>query len=230
MNTNIGKRGIVMQTVSADMTVSPDGVLTTRPGKVARRRSATTELPGLGRRTATRRQGCIDETCPLTTMSATISTAHPLSSLLADAFFEELKTLKIVQGAHWIQFTIHAVARYAMRNSRHGSVVVLYSLVGELTLDGEGIFFEEALQGAFKRAGLRVDSNGRRLLGVTQVVGLFNLLESAFEGAGLEDDAMPRMPGDQFMLKVYVCTCVHRKLRYRRCSADVRSTVSMIRS
>ena len=36
----------------------------------------------------------------------------------------------------------------------------------------------------------------------TSVVGLFNLLESAFEGAGLEDDAMPRMPGDQFYLSV----------------------------
>jgi len=34
------------------------------------------------------------------------------------------------------------------------------------------------------------------------VVGLFNLLESAFEGSGLEDDEMPRMPGDQFFLSV----------------------------
>ena len=95
-----------------------------------------------------------------------------------------------------------AVARYQQKNSRYGSVVVLYTHVGELTLDGEAIVFEEALAGAFQRAGLRVDNNGRRLLGVTKVVGLFNLLESAFEGSVLEDDAMPRMPGDQFYLSV----------------------------
>ena len=135
-------------------------------------------------------------------MSQAVSTAHPLSSLLVDAYFEELKTLKIEQDSSWIQFQVLAVARYQQSSSRFGSVVVLYTHVGELTLDGEGIFFEEAIQGAFKRAGLRVDANGRRLLGVTKVVGLFNLLESAFEGAGLEDDAMPRMPGEQFYLSV----------------------------
>ena len=48
----------------------------------------------------------------------------------------------------------------------------------------------------------KVDANGRRLVGAAQVIGLFNMLESAFEGAGLEDDAMPRMPGDQFELQV----------------------------
>jgi len=134
-------------------------------------------------------------------MSAAVSTEHALSSLLSDAYFEELKTLKVSQGSHWIQFSIHAVARFQQQNSRYGSVVVIYSHVGELTLDGEGIFFEDSLQGVFTRAGLRVDPTGRRMLGVTAVTGLFNLLESAFEGAGLEDDAMPRMPGDQFLLE-----------------------------
>ena len=197
--------GEPVQTASSDMEISKDGMLSSRASGARRRRSgpAQTDLPGVGRRSAKRRDGCSqDGTCPLTMMSQAVSTAHPLSSLLADAYFEELKIVKIGQGANWVQFSILAVARYQMQNSRHGSVVVLYTHIGELTLDGEGIFFEESIQGAFKRAGLRVDNNGRRLQGVTQVSGLFNLLESAFEGAGLEDDAMPRMPGDQYYLRV----------------------------
>lgn len=200
-----------IQTAKTEMTVSPAGVLSMRQqGESQRsgRRSMSTDLPGIGRRSTSRRQDCSgDGTCPVTTVSSTISTSHPLSSLLADSYFDELKTLKIVQEPHWISFMVFAVARYKQQASRHGSVVVLYTHVGELTLDGEGIMFEESIQGAFKRAGLRVDKNGRRLLGVTQVVGLFNLLESAFEGAGLEDDAMPRMPGDQFYLNVCSVAC-----------------------
>ena len=221
--------GDPIQTASSDMVISSDGMLSARPAPTPdgdgpapdgggpapdgsrRRRSGKTEtdLPGLGRRSAQRRNGCRDDgSCPLTMMSQAVSTAHPLSSLLADPYFEELKTLKIEQGSSWIQFSVLAVARYTQVNSRYGSVVVLYTHIGELTLDGDGIFFEEAVQGAFRRAGLRVDANGRRLLGVTRVVGLFNLLESAFEGAGMEDGAMPRMPGDQFYLKVLLRPCL----------------------
>ena len=199
--------GEPIQTANSDMEVGPDGMLLARASKDGSRRRRSgpmeTDLPGIGRRSAKRRNQCsADGACPLTMMSQAVSTAHPLSSLLVDAYFEELKTLKIEQDSSWIQFQVLAVARYQQSSSRFGSVVVLYTHVGELTLDGEGIFFEEAIQGAFKRAGLRVDANGRRLLGVTKVVGLFNLLESAFEGAGLEDDAMPRMPGEQFYLSV----------------------------
>ncbi len=89
-----------VQTANSDMTISKDGMLVSRPIKGRRRRSgpAQTDLPGLGRRSAMTRDGCMDDgTCPLTTMSKAISTTHPLSSLLADAYFEELKMLKISQ-------------------------------------------------------------------------------------------------------------------------------------
>lgn len=98
------------------------------------------------------------------------------------------------------------MARYKTPTSRYGSVIVIYTHVGELTLDGEAINFHESLKGAFTRAGLQVDKNGRRLLGISKVIGLFNLLSSAFEGSGLEDDMMPRMPGNQFQLVVSVPT------------------------
>jgi len=187
-----------VQTASSDMTVS-NGVLSTRPG---------TEQTGR-RWINGRRAGCQDDgTCALTTQSTQVSTARPLSSLIEDSYFEELKTLKIVQGDSWVQFSVLAVARYSEAGARFGSVVVIFTHIGELTLDGDAMFFHESIAGAFSRAGLKVDTNGRRLLGIVEIIGLFNLLESAFADSGLKDDEMPRMPGNQFrleMVKVTYC-------------------------
>ena len=66
---------------------------------------------------------------------------------------------------------VFAVARYIEPDSRWGSVVVIFTHVGELTLDGEAMHFHETLQGAFSRAGLQVDVNGRRLLGIVEIIG-----------------------------------------------------------
>jgi hypothetical protein len=63
--------------------------------------------------------------------------------------------------------------------SRHGTVVVIYTHLGEITLDGEAISFHETLSGAFSRAGFAIDANGRRLLGVVEMLGLFKLIRSA---------------------------------------------------
>ena len=48
-----------------------------------------------------------------------------------------------------------------------------------MTLDGEAVFFHETLAGAFSRAGFVVDSSGRRLLGVIDVIGMFNFISKA---------------------------------------------------
>ena len=59
----------------------------------------------------------------------------------------------------------------------------MYTHVGEITLDGEAIFFHETLAGAFSRAGFLVDSTRRRLLGVIDVIGMFNLISQAARDA-----------------------------------------------
>ena len=52
-----------------------------------------------------------------------------------------------------------------------------------LYIDGEAIYFEERIAGAFSRAGFEVDPHqGRRLLGVVEMLGLFNALRSAAAG------------------------------------------------
>lgn len=42
------------------------------------------------------------------------------------------------------------------------------------------VFFEESVAGAFSRAGFTV-SGGRRLLGLIEVLGMFNVLKQAAE-------------------------------------------------
>ena len=79
--------------------------------------------------------------------------------------------------------------RLAEPGSRHGSLVVVYTHAGELTLDGEAVSFHETLAGAFSRAGFRVDSAGRRLLGVIEVLGLFNAITRAAREAAAGDPA-----------------------------------------
>ena len=43
---------------------------------------------------------------------------------------------------------------FADAGSRHGSVVVLYTHIGEIQLDGEDIYFYEHVAGAFSNAGV----------------------------------------------------------------------------
>jgi hypothetical protein len=74
----------------------------------------------------------------------------------------------------------------AERWSRYGSVVVLYTHIGEITLDGDAISFHEALKGAFSRAGFKVDTQGRRLLGVIEMLGMFKLLKAGINTTGTD--------------------------------------------
>ncbi len=75
--------------------------------------------------------------------------------------------------------TQHRCLRAAEAYSRHGTVVVVYTHLGEIILDGEAVSFHETLSGAFSRAGFAIDANGRRLLGVVEMLGIFKLIRSA---------------------------------------------------
>jgi hypothetical protein len=106
------------------------------------------------------------------------------SSEIDDATLYELKHLRVEQGRSYVHFQVLAVARYVEAYSRHGTVVVIYTHLGEITLDGEAVSFHETLSGAFSRAGFTIDANGRRLLGVVEMLGLFKLIRSAANASG----------------------------------------------
>jgi len=137
-----------------------------------------------------------------------------LSSRLPDQDLQELKQMRIANGESWIQFEVLAVARYAETNSRYGSVVVIYTHIGELTLDGDLISFHEALEGSFSRAGFDVvgtRGSRRRLLGVVETIGMFNFLSTVLDpedptgGSGVPGE-IPRVgPFVADMLNIVKC-------------------------
>ena len=167
----------VVQTASSDLTLE-NGVLVVR-GNANRRR-----------------QGCGEnETCPAEPIkTAANSEFMGLSSLMSVDNLGEMKNMKIGQGNSFILFNVLAVARYEDPTARHGSVLVLYTHLGVIILDGTAVMFEERLANTFSRAGLQVDpSTNRRLLGVVDVLGMFNMINRAAKDNPELDGAGPAM-------------------------------------
>lgn len=127
-----------------------------------------------------------NETCPATALETTVSTpTMGLSSLIDIEDLMQLDSMKISQNDATLVFRVEAVARYPDPISRYGSVVVIYTPLGKITLDGTAIFFEETMANTFSRAGLTVDtSTNRRLLGAAEVLGMFKKINKAAEAAG----------------------------------------------
>ena len=121
----------------------------------------------------THREGCESGTCPAEPIKTAINIETlAFSSQMHIENLGELKSVKIEQGASFVLFQVLAVGRYKQVPSRHGTVLVLYTHLGEVTLDGTAISFQESMAGTFTRAGLMVDtSSNRRLLGVVEVLG-----------------------------------------------------------
>jgi hypothetical protein len=142
-----------------------------------------------------RRAGCEDGTCPAEPIKTAANNEEMgLSSLMAVENLGELKNMRISQGKSFILFTVLAVARYEEPTSRHGSILVLYTHLGEISLDGTAVTFQESIAHTFSRAGLVVDtSTNRRLLGVVEVVGMFNMINRAVANSPELDGAGPAM-------------------------------------
>jgi len=121
-----------------------------------------------------RRGGCESGSCPAEPIKTADHTETvALSSQMNIENLGELKSVKIGQQESFVLFQVLAVGRYKEAPSRHGTVLVLYTHLGEITLDGTAVSFQESMAGTFSRAGLMVDqSSNRRLLGVNQVLGI----------------------------------------------------------
>jgi len=125
-----------------------------------------------------------------------------LSSRMADDDLRELKALTISQGSSWIHFQVMAVARYA-ESSLTDSVVVLYTHLGELSVNDVEVRFHERLEGAFQRAGFDVgvvdstgatehgEAHGRRLLGLVDMMGYFNSISDTATSGTFMPSPMP---------------------------------------
>ena len=130
---------------------------------------------------------------PITVTSVNSVQTASLSSNLPDDYLLELQYFRVTgpNGAKLV-LQVHGTMRYKRAPSTYGTVVALLTHVGEITLDGSVIEFSDTVGAVFTRAGFTLTTNGRRLLGLYELVAFFNSLGPI---AGLpENSANPRFP------------------------------------
>lgn len=104
----------------------------------------------------------------------------PLPSLLPRPFsvLQDLRYFKIVSptGASMSLFITGLARLPRPGNSIYGSVVIIVTQIGQITMDGANLFFSTTVSPIFQEAGFAVTSStgGRKLLGLYELVGFFN--------------------------------------------------------
>jgi len=112
----------------------------------------------------------------------------PLDSRLPDSFWTEFKRFSVNgDSGAFLSMMVQAAARYPRAGSRHGTVIVIFTFIGDITLDGTDMTFKERVAGAFEDAGFELEPSRRRLMGVTELVGFFNLMQDMMD-QGLIDE------------------------------------------
>ena len=107
----------------------------------------------------------------------------PLTSGLPDAAFAQLKQFQVDSptGAH-VSLVVQGWYRVPSPIATTGSVVKIMTAAGFIILDGTDMTFEETVGTVFSEAGF--DVMGRKLLGMYEIVGIFNSIE---DWTGLEE-------------------------------------------
>ena len=110
-----------------------------------------------------------------------------ITSALPDSAFAELKQFE-VKSANGAFLSLMVLGWYRVpdaQRARTGSFVKIITYAGFITLDGDEMTFEETTGKVFSEAGFSVVS-GRKLLGIYELIGLFNSIEN---WDGLDADA-----------------------------------------
>ena len=109
----------------------------------------------------------------------------PLTSGLPDAAFEQLKQFQVDSptGAH-VSLAVQGWYRVPSPIATTGSVVKIMTAAGFVILDGTDMSFEETVGTVFSEAGF--DVMGRKLLGMYEIVGIFNSIDD-WAGLGEEE-------------------------------------------
>jgi len=147
-----------------------------------------------------------------------------LHSRLADSYFTSLRrlTLNAAAGSEgFVAMEVLATARYPKKGSRCGTIVTIFTHLGEIILDDSDVYFEEAIVNSFTMAGFKQETflfsnfGGKRRLqsGAAMLKGLFDAIakiEAAQCGAatnpiknyrGLIDGPVPDTPRGDFELQ-----------------------------
>jgi hypothetical protein len=177
--------GEPVQTASREFTISADGHLSTRAATAVTNASTdTTKKYGYGRRRLTAvdvdvvqsgRQILAANGAPSVTVTSEAAKYElGMKSCMPNSFFSELKTFIIKQTAVYMELDVLGFVRMPKSNSLYGTVVVIVTHIGRITVDGDTLSFMDDIGTIFKEAGFAVDKKGRRLMGLLEIVGFFN--------------------------------------------------------
>ena len=124
--------------------------------------------------------------------TASYAMTSTLSSVLPDEAFTQMRQLHITAptATSWVQLMVLGTARIG-GSGQFGSVIMILTHAGTITLDGRNMEFQEGLSPIFEAAGFAVAPSRRRLLDVgTSLVGFFNYLQT------FDLDALERAAGN----------------------------------
>ena len=129
-----------------------------------------------------------------------------LDSAMPDSFYDELKVLKVVSdNGSTMSLTVHGWARI---KTAYGSYVKLVTQPGTVRITGSQLTFADLVGGLFEEAGFDLDTSGRKLLGLYELIGLFNSIPAEdWINLGAEETA-PGFFGDFYMEYVVRYPCV----------------------
>lgn len=102
-----------------------------------------------------------------------------VSSCVSDEQLREMRRFDVKSPTgNYISMEVLSVARHRNLHSKFGSVIVVYTFIGDLTLDGSDMTFNERVAGAFAGAGFKLSGSRRRLQGVVSLLGFFDILKT----------------------------------------------------
>ncbi|MCP4742272.1 MAG: hypothetical protein GY871_08615, partial [Actinomycetales bacterium] len=134
-----------------------------------------------------------------------------MCSQLGDEIFRDMRYLEVTSptGAT-VSLNILGWARMPEDHSLHGTVVVIVTQVGTVTIDGSELAFEDSVAPFFSKAGFSVSSTGRRLQGLYKVAGFLNSIESIEDGCGHVSYNLPTIPNSFYAAGTGYARCVQQ--------------------
>ena len=132
-----------------------------------------------------------------------------MCSQLGDEVFRDMRYLEVTSptGAT-VSLNILGWARMPEDHSLHGTVVVIVTQVGTVTIDGSELAFEDSVAPFFSKAGFSVSSTGRRLQGLYKVAAFLNSIESIEDGCGHVSYNLPTIPNSFYARGTGYARCV----------------------
>lgn len=148
-----------------------------------------------------------------------------LKSCMSNAHFASMKSFEVKSGLMSLRVDVLGYARVARKASLYGTVVILITPIGRITIDGEAMSFSNDVGDVFAEAGFNTAAEGsRRLLNFYELIALFNQIPAEKYGCFEEsvDGPKPSFPmlATARVRKMESCTNLHGESKEVKCDTS----------